>query len=167
MKGLLFFAAFATLATAPCLAPAQSTYGVGPHGWDYYIGTWTCANTMASSVSGPATATVTITASNAGAPLFFRAKGDGFEQSGYVSYSPKTKVWSNPGAYADGSYSFESTNQTGRKTTWTGSYFNAASGTTVQERDTYTLNPGQYTDLNQTKVGGAWKTTGNSICKKS
>jgi hypothetical protein len=31
MKRLLFFAAFAALATAPCLAPAQSTYGVGPH----------------------------------------------------------------------------------------------------------------------------------------
>jgi hypothetical protein len=169
MKRLLFFVALASLATAPYVATAQSAsgYGVGPHGWDYYIGTWTCTNAMASSVSGPAMATVTIMASNAGAPLFFRAKGQGFDQSGYVSYSAKSKVWSNPVAYSDGSYSFESTSQTGKKTTWTGSYWNAASGTTVQERDTYTLYPGKYTDLNETKSGGSWKTTGNSTCTKS
>jgi hypothetical protein len=169
MKRLVFFAAFAALVAAPSVAPAQSSasgYGVGPHGWDYYIGSWTCTNTMASTVSGPATATLKISASNAGAPLFFRAMGPSFDESGYVSYSAKTKVWSNPVAYADGSYSFESTTQTGKKTTWSGSYFNAASGTTVQEHDTYTLSPGKYVDLNQTKIGGVWKTTGNSVCTK-
>jgi hypothetical protein len=55
--------AFASLLVSPCVAVAQSSM----------------------------TVTVTITASNAGAPLFFRAKGQGFDQSGYVSYSAKTK----------------------------------------------------------------------------
>jgi hypothetical protein len=168
MKRFVLFSAFAALVAAPSVAPAQSSgYGVGPHGWDYYIGSWTCTNTMASNVSGPATVTLKISTSNAGAPLFFRATGPNFDESGYVAYSAKTKVWSNPVAYADGSYSFESTTQTGKKTTWAGSYFNAASGTTVQEQDTYTLSSGKYTDLNQTKIGGVWKTTGNSICTKS
>jgi len=173
MKRLLFFAAVASLAMIPCVAPAQSptsasASGIGPHGWDYYIGTWTCTNSLPPSAeSGPATVTLTISSSNAGAPLFFRAKGEGFDESGYVSYSAKTKTWSNPGAYADGSYSFESTKQTGRKTTWSGSYYNAAAGTTVQLRDTYTLSTGRYTDLTQINSGSGWKTTANSTCIKS
>lgn len=173
MKRLLFFAVVAAFAIAPRVAPAQSSmsasaYGVGPHGWDYYIGTWTCTNTMPPSAqSGPATVRVSISASNAGAPLFFRATGPGFDSSGYVSYSAKTKTWSNPAAFADGSYSFESTTQTGRKTTWAGSYLNAASGMTVHIRDTYTLSPGRYTDVTQMNTGSGWKTTASSTCTKS
>lgn len=169
MKKFVFLAATAVLVLSPCIAHGQSTsgYGVGPHGWDYYIGKWTCTNTMASGVSGPASVTVQISASSAGTPLFFRATGQNFDQSGYVSYSARTKTWFNPTAYADGSYSFESTTQTGKKTTWSGTYFNAGTGTTVQERDTYTLFPGRYNDLNQTKIGGVWKTTGNEVCTKS
>jgi hypothetical protein len=172
MKRLLWLAVFAALATTPCMAPAQSSgpaSGVGPHGWDYYIGTWTCTNTLPPSAqSGPATVTVKIAASpNAGTPLFFRATAAGFDESGFVSYSSKTKSWSNPASYADGSYSFESTTQTGKKTTWTGTYYNAASGTATHLRDTYTLNPGSYTDLTQMNTGGGWKTTANSTCTKS
>lgn len=166
MKRLLLLGAFASLMLSPCVAAAQSSMsGVGPHGWDYYLGTWTCTNGTASSVSGSSTATVTITSTDSG--LFFRAKGQGYDQSGYVVYSAKAKTWANPTAYSDGSYSFESSSQSGKKTTWTGTYYNAASGTTVQERDTYTLSPGRYTDLNQTKSGGVWKMTGNSTCTKS
>lgn len=173
MKRLLLPAVFAAFVMAPCIAPAQSpmsasSYGVGPHGWDYYIGTWTCTNTMAPSAqSGPATVAVKISASNAGAPLFFRATGPGYDQSGYVSYVSKTKTWSNPASYSDGSYSLESTTQTGKKTTWSGTYFNAASGTTAHLRDTYTLNPGRYTDLTEMNTGSGWKTTASSTCTKA
>jgi hypothetical protein len=153
----------------PCVGLGQSSAsGIGPHGWDYYIGTWTCTNTMApSALSGPTTVTVAIMGSNAGAPLFFRVKGQAFDESGYVSYSAKTKTWLNPVAFADGSYYLESTKQTGKKTTWSGPYYNAASGTTVQIRDTYTLSTGHYTDVTQTNSGGGWKTVANSTCTKS
>jgi hypothetical protein len=173
MKRLLLPAVFAALVMAPCVAPAQSSMsgpasGVGPHGWDYYIGTWTCTNTMPPSAqSGPATVTVKISASNAGAPLFVRATGPSFDESGYVSYSSKTKTWSNPSAYDDGSYSLESTTQTGKKTTWSGTYYNAASGTSTRLRDTYNLSPGHYTDLTQMDTGSGWKTTASSTCTKS
>jgi hypothetical protein len=173
MKKLFVFAAFASLAIPPCAASAQSSMsatasGIGPHGWDYFIGTWTCANNMpASAESGPATVTATITASSAGPPLFFRAQGQGFDESGYVSYSAKTKVWSNPAAFADGSYFFESTKQTGRKTVWSGMYHNAATGTTSQIRDTYTLSPGRYMDVTQVNNGSGWKTTASITCTKS
>ena len=171
MKRLLSLGAFALLLLSPSMALAQSSmatmqYGVGPHGFDYFIGTWTCKNSMASDLSGPSTSTLTISPSPAGSSLYFRVKGQKFDSAGYVSYSAKTKTWLNPAAFADGSYSFESTTQTGKKTTWTGTYYNAASGTTAQIRDTYTLFPGHYTDLNETKSGGAWKTTGNSTCTK-
>jgi hypothetical protein len=171
MKRFVFSAAFAALAMGPCVVSAQSpmsAYGVGPHGWDYYIGTWTCTNTMTPSAqSGPATVTVKISASSAGAPLFFRATGQGFDESGYVSYSSTTKTWSNPAAYSDGSYSTESTTQTGRKTTWTGSYVSAASGTSTRIRDTFTLSPGRYTDLTEMNTGSGWKATANTTCAKS
>ena len=172
MKRLLSLGALASLLLSPCVAGAQSAmgssqYGVGPHGWDYWIGTWTCKNSMASSVSGPSTTTLTVGPSSVGASLYFRGKGQGFDQFGYISYSGKTKTWWNPVAFADGSYSFESTMQIGKKATWTGTYYNAASGTTAQERDTYVLYPGRFTDLNETKSGGAWKTTGNTTCTKS
>jgi hypothetical protein len=173
MNRLLLPAVFAALVMAPCNAQAQSSmsssgYGIGPHGWDYFIGTWTCTNTMPPSAqSGPATVTVKISASNAGAPLFFRAMGPSFDESGYVSYSPKTKTWTNPVAFGDGSYSYESTAQTGKKTTWSGTYSNAASGMTAHLRDTYTLSPGRYTDLTQMNTGSGWKTTASSTCTKS
>lgn len=172
MHKLFCIAGLIAWALLPCAAPAQSAMsgpalGVGPHGSDYFLGNWTCTNSAASAVSGPTTSKLSIVSSSAGAPLFFRVTAPGFDESGYVSYSAKTRVWSNPTSYADGSYGFESTKQVGRKTTWTGTYFNAASGTTVAQRDTYTLSTGRYTDVNQTKVGGVWKTTGSTTCTKS
>jgi hypothetical protein len=52
--------------------------------------------------------------------------------------------------------------------TWTGTYYNAASGTATHLRDTYTtLNPGHYTDLTQMNIGSGWKTTASSTCTTS
>ncbi len=171
MRKFLSFLTFAALAIAPSVAPAQSAMstamlGVGPHGWDYYIGTWSCINSMPSAMTGPATQTLVISRSNAPAALFFRVSGQGYDQSGYVAYVATTKTWLNPASYANGSYSFESTTQTGRKTVWTGTMFDAASGKTLQIRDTYTLSPRSYTDVTQYKSGGTWKTSFNGTCTR-
>ena len=170
MKKVFSLGAFALL-LSPSMAVARSSmattqYGVGPHGWDYWVGTWTCKNLMVSAVSGPSTTTLTVSSSRAGSSYYYRSKGQNFDQAGYISYSAKTKAWFNPVAYADGGYSFESTTQTGKKTTWTGTYYSAASAMTAQVRDTYTMSPGRFTDFNETKSGGVWKTTGNTTCTK-
>jgi hypothetical protein len=172
MKRSIVFAFVAALAIAPCASPAQSAMsasmlGVGPHGWDFYLGTWSCTNSVPSPTGGPATSTATITKNNAGAGLFFRATAQDFDESGYVAYSAKTKTWFNPASFGDGSYSYESTKQTGRKTVWAGTYFNAASGSTTQIRDTYTLSTGKYTDVTEMKTGVGWKMAANLTCTKS
>jgi hypothetical protein len=172
MKRLLWFIVFAAVAAAPCAAPAQSTMsssmlGVGPHGWDYYIGTWSCGNGVPSAMSGPASQTLTVSRSPAGG-LFFRVTGQGFDQAGYVTYAMKTKTWWNPASYYDGSYSLEKSTDTGKKNVWIGTYFNAASGKTMPIRDTYTmLSSTNYTDVTQLKSGAVWKTSYNGNCKKS
>lgn len=173
MKKLLPLVALVAVAIVGYALPAQSAMstsmlGVGPHGWDYYIGTWSCRNSMPSAMSGPASQTLTISRSNAGPALFFRVSGRGFDQSGYVTYSARTKTWSNPASYADGSYSYESSTQTGKTTVWTGSYFSAASGATMPIRDTYTiLSQASYADVSQMRSGGAWKTTYKGTCTRS
>jgi hypothetical protein len=173
MKRLLWFVTFAAVVAAPCAATAQSTMmsssmlGVGPHGWDYYLGTWTCSNSVPSADSGPASQTLTVSRSNAGG-LFFRVTAQGFDQSGYVTYAMHTKTWWNPASYSNGSYSLETSTDTGKKNVWTGTYFNAASGKTVPIRDTYTmLSPTNFTDVTKIKLGGIWKTSYNGNCTKS
>ncbi|HVN69789.1 MAG TPA: hypothetical protein VMU38_09095 [Candidatus Binatia bacterium] len=172
MKRLLTFVAFAALTIAPCATQAQSamsasTLGVGPHGWDYYIGTWSCSNSMPSAMSGPATQTLTVSRSAAGSGLFFRVTGTGFDGSGFVTYAAPSKTWMNPASLANGSYSYESTTQTGKKTVWTGTMFDASTGKTMQIRDTYTLSPSSYTDVTQYKSGAVWKTSYSATCTKS
>lgn len=173
MKKLLWFITVAALVAAPCAARAQSTMmsssmlGVGPHGWDYYVGTWTCSNSVPSAMSGPASQTLTVSRSHAGG-LFFRVTAKSFDESGYVTYAMNTKTWWNPASYYDGSYSLETSTDTGKKNVWTGTYFNAASGKTMPIRDTYTmLSPTNYTDMTQLKSGAVWKTSYNGNCTKS
>lgn len=173
MRKLLPLAMLAALAIAPGAVMAQpamsaSTLGIGPHGWDYYIGSWSCTNSVPSAMGGPASQALVISRGNAGTALYFRVTAQGFDGSGYVAYSAKTNTWSNPVAYADGSYSYESTSQTGKKTVWAGSYFNATSGATTQIRDTYDLlSASSYTDVTQIKSGAVWKTTYKGSCTKS
>ena len=172
MKKLISLAALAALAMAPCAAAAQSAMsaaalGVGPHGWDYYIGTWSCVNSLPSAMSGPASQTLTVSRSSAGTNLYFRVTGQDFDGSGYIAYSAKTKSWANPIALGDGSYGFESSSQTGKKTVWSGTMYNAATGKTIQVRDTYTLGASSYTDVTQYKSGAVWKTSYNATCTKS
>ena len=163
--------ALTVLGLAPGIALSQpmsvSMVGVGAHGYDFMIGSWSCTNSAPSRLGGPSTSSFTISRSVNGA-LLVHSTAANYDTSSYVVYSAKTKTWWSPTAYADGSYNFESTKQTGAKSVWTGTLFDAASGTTNPIRDTFTFpNPTTQTDVTQVQVGGTWKTEANSTCTKS
>jgi len=165
---VLALAAFG-LAPAPALAQTTSlsSVGVGPHGYDFMIGTWSCKNAMPSRLGGPATSSFTISRSVNGA-LFIHSTAANYDTASYAVYSSKTKTWWSPTAYADGSYNIESSRQTGPKTVWTGTLFDASSGKTNPIRDTFAFpNATTQTDLTQVQIGGTWKTESDSTCTKT
>jgi hypothetical protein len=171
MTRFLSLSVLALFALMPCRALPQSSMmstqiGVGPHGYDFAIGTWSCTNSMPSAMSGPATTTLTLARSPQGS-LMFHSTGGNFDSVGYVAYNAKTKTWWNPGSVGDGSYSIESTMQSGPKSVWTGTFFNAATRKTTPIRDTYNFSATKYTDITQVQAGGAWKTVANIACTKS
>jgi hypothetical protein len=171
MQNRFALAVMALTLTSPVAAVAASPMspggtGVGPHGYDFLVGTWTCKNSIPSPMGGPAVTTVSIARSVNGA-LSFHATGSNFDASGYIVYAPKTKTWWNPASVAGGGYGTESTQQTGKKTTWAGPFTDPSSGKTMQVRDTYNfMSPTTYTDLYQVDMNGTWKTEGNSTCTK-
>ncbi len=157
----------ATLPLAASAAMAPTGIGVGPHGYDFLVGTWTCKNNVPSPMGGPAASTLVIAHSVSGA-LAVRVTGSNFEALGFVVYNGNTKTWWSPSTAAGGGYGTESTQQTGKKTTWSGPFTDPSSGKTMQVRDTYTfMNPTTYTDLFQVNMNGTWKTEGNTTCTKS
>jgi hypothetical protein len=171
MSKLLPVLTLAVGSLTPCVALSKpmplSMVGVGPHGYDFMIGSWSCTNSVPSRLGGPSTSAFTISRS-AGGALFVRSTAAGYDTASYVVYSSKTKTWWSPTAYADGSYNLESTRQTGAKTVWTGTLFDASSGKTNPIRDTFTFpNPTTQTDQTQVQMGGTWKTEANTTCTKS
>ncbi len=172
MRNRLALVVMALAVMAPAAAVAASPMspggiGVGPHGYDFLVGTWTCKNSIPSAMGGPAQTTLVIAHSVNGA-LSVRVTGSSFEAVGFVVYAPKTKTWWNPASLASGGYGTESTQQTGKTTTWSGPFTDPSSGKTMQVRDTYTFTgPTTYTDLYQVDMNGTWKTEGNSTCTKS
>jgi hypothetical protein len=84
-------------------------------------------------------------------------------------YVAKTKKWLGPFALADGSYGSESTTQTGKTTVWTGPVFYAATGKTMQNRDTYVIfSSTKYTDLGELQSeDSTWKTQYKVTCTKT
>jgi hypothetical protein len=100
---------------------------------------------------------------------FFRNTGQDFDSTGYLVYVAKSKSWLNPFTVAEGSYGSESTTQTGKKIVYTGSFYNATSGKTVESRDTYTTADDlkSQTDLGEFMSGGTWKALYNTTCTKS
>jgi hypothetical protein len=175
MKKLSAFITLALLALAPLAAQPQPmtassmTQGVGAHGYDFLIGTWSCLNSMpVTPMSGPAATSATFSRSGQDPTLYFRVTGKNFEVSGYIAYAAKTKMWSNPVAFSDGSYSSESTTATGKSVTWTGSYVGAGSSKATKIRDTYTLTSAtKYVDLSEYQDGSAWKASSKTTCTKS
>jgi hypothetical protein len=171
IRKFVLLAAFAALATAtarsqPTLSDAM--VNVGPHGLDWSIGTWSCVNRMPSPAADPNTTSILkVTKTGAGTALLNRETAKGFDLSAYSAYMPKTKRWFNPIAFADGSYQIESTTDTGKTTVWSGTYFNAASGTTTRVRDTFvTWLPAKFTDLGESLSSGTWKKQYFITCTK-
>lgn len=172
MKRFLCLVSCAALALAPLAANSDSTstqwavVSAGPHGFDWLIGTWSCINKNPSPLAGPASATFTAVRSNAGGALFIRAMGKGFDTATYLSFDPKTKTWSAPAAFSDGSHEYESSTGTGAAFVFTGFYYSAGAVTKV--RDLYAL-PSVKTqrDVGQTQTAGTWKTTYDITCTKS
>jgi hypothetical protein len=155
----------AALVFAPCATRAQTTpismYGVGPHGFDWAVGTWSC-----TSKSHVTRATLKVTRTSGG-PIFYRSSGENFDNSWYAVYMPKTKTWVSPFIVDDGSYGTESTTQTGKKIVWTGTAYFADSGKTLQVRDTNVNGPNTYADLGEVRSAGTWKTEYSVSCTRA
>jgi len=175
MKRFYWIVTFIVLTVATSAAQSSSAEwspsmaGVGAHGYDWQIGNWSCTNSMPlSPMSGPSKTTGTVTRTNSGA-LLYHTTGKNFDSVGYGVYVAKTKTWLGPVALADGSYGSESTTQTGKTTVWTGPIFYAATGKTMQGRDTYViLSSTKYTDLGEYQSGdGTWKTQYKLACTKT
>lgn len=170
MNRLCAFLTLPVLALLPCAAQSQSnaiTVGVGPHGYDFLIGTWSCTNSMPSRMGGPSATTITFARSGAGSTSV-HVTGTNFDGMGYVVYAAKTKTWWNPSALGNGDHSTESSQQTGKNTIWTGSYFNASTVRTIPIRDTYTMSTlTSFNDLSEAQIGGTWKVQAKTTCTKS
>jgi hypothetical protein len=174
IKRFYWLVTLMVLAVATSAAQANSTAwspamaGVGAHGYDWQIGTWSCTNSMPSAMGGPASQMLTVTRTNGGA-VMFHTTGENLDVVAYNVYVAKTKTWLGPYALADGSYGTESTTQTGKTTVWAGPEFFAAMGKTTQARDTYVvLSATKYTDLGEYQSGdGTWKTQYNTTCTKT
>jgi hypothetical protein len=170
MNKLFAFLVLAAVTCAPSVAQSAmstSMIGVGPHGYDWLIGSWSCNNSVPSAMGGPAAIALTVSRAPGGS-LSVHVSGTNFDGLGYVAYDAKTKTWWNPSAFPTGDYSSESTQQTGEKTVWTGPYYNAAAGKSMPIRDTYTIeNLTTYNDLSEIEIDGTWKTQANITCTKS
>ena len=111
MKRFLLAVASGILLAAPCVARAamtpmaSSTYGAGPHGYDWAIGTWSCRNAMPSPMGGPAKQMLTVTRANG--VLMYHDIGTNFDQTWYNVYVPGTKSWTSPFVVSDGTYGTE------------------------------------------------------------
>ncbi|MBV8373358.1 MAG: hypothetical protein JOY69_08875 [Candidatus Eremiobacteraeota bacterium] len=134
---------------------AAGTFGAGPHGYDWEIGTWSCTNSMPSPMGGPSKQTLTVSRTNGGA-IMYRATGSNFDNVWYNVYLPNTQSWVSPFVVANGTHGSESTSQTGAKVVWVGVAYDAT-GKMMHVRDTNSLGLTKYTDLGEYQSGGAWK----------
>lgn len=140
--------------------------GVGPHGYDWLVGTWSCKNHLPTSIGGPSGQTIVFAPSGFDG-LSVRVRGSGFERSGYIAYDAKSKTWWKPVAYPNGDSYTESTTQTGVKTEWKGTYFDASAKQTMNVRDVFTIvSPAKYLDVGQYQAAGLWHTGYNGVCTK-
>jgi len=167
MKRIFVICALAAV-LAPVAARSQTsaTFGAGPHGYDYMIGTWSCVNSMPPSAMG-APAELTETVSKSGGVLLFHSTGKNDDVSVYNVYVPKKKMWLSPFIVSDGTYGSESTTQSGKTVVWTGSFYEPGSGKMLPTRDTYTNEATKYVDLGEDQIGGTWKAEYRLTCTKT
>lgn len=167
MKRIFLICALAAvLVPAAARSQTSATFGAGPNGYDYMIGTWSCVNSMAPSAMG-APAEETQTVSKSGGVLLFHSTGKNLDVSSYNVYVAKKKMWLSPFAVADGTYGSESTAQTGKTVVWTGSLYDPGSGKTLPTRDTYTNEATKFIDLGENQIGGTWKAEYRLTCTKT
>lgn len=141
-------------------------YGMGPHGFDWEVGTWSCANAMPSPMGGPSHTMLTIAKTNGGA-IFYRSVGARFDNSWYDVYVASKKTWVSPFILADGSYGTESTAQTGPTMVWVGTAYFSGSGKPVPIRDTIAMSADKTTDLGEYRSGSTWQTQYNVTCTRT
>lgn len=170
MKKLLSQLFLAALVVAvPCAARSQmmssAMPGVGPHGFDWAVGTWSCTNMMPSAMGGPSHQSMIVTRTNSGA-IMYHSVGTNFDNTWYNVYAAKTRTWWSPFIVSDASYGSESSSMSGKKMVWLGSATNA-SGTNMQIRDTVTYSATKTTDLGEYKTSGAWKEQYNVTCVRT
>jgi hypothetical protein len=168
MKRFLWSIAAAALVILPSVARTQTspTFGAGPNGYDYMIGTWSCVNSMAPSAMG-APAQQTMTVSKGGGALFFHSTSEALDFTSYNVYVPSKKMWVSPVSGSDGTYGSESTAQSGKTVVWTGSAYQPPLGKMLPIRDTYTNEATRFVDLGETQIGGTWKAEYRLTCTKS
>lgn len=172
LKKLFVLAPLAALAGAPGAVSAQSAMmmsgaGMGPHAYDWMLGTWTCKNTIPTALAGPAVQTLTASRSTMSGAIVWRYTGSNFDQYGFIAYAPKTKTWWASWAYPNGGTGNESTKQSGHTSMWTGTLFDS-SGKSYAIRDTYTVySSTKFNDSGEEKSSGAWKASYNGTCTKS
>jgi hypothetical protein len=169
---IIVFAAFSML-FAPALAQAASApmsysaIGAGPSGYDWLIGTWSCKNSMQPSKLGALPVTsLTATKVKDGSIALHTSSPNG-DVTVYYAYVPGTKTWYSPFVDSGGNYGYESTQQSGKTTLWTGAFY-LTNGTMTPIRDTFTmLGMAKQYDLSEAKVAGAWKVVAKTTCTKS
>ena len=173
MKSLVIMLSAGILAlnmAAPALSETPmsvSAVGAGPHGYDYMVGTWSCANTMHPSELGALSST-TITASKLkDGNILIRTASPNGDVTAYNAYIAKTKTWAAPFADSGGKYGTETTQGSGKTIQWVGTFYDA-DGTATPIRDTFTmLSMSKQVDVGEAKVGGAWKVTAKTTCTKT
>jgi hypothetical protein len=173
LNRLFVLAAIAAVVVAPAAVSAQSSMmmsgaGMGPHAYDWMLGSWTCKNSIPSPLAGPATQYLTATRSTTTGAIVWRYTGKGYDQYGFLSYAATTKTWWFSWSYPGGGVGNESSKQTGKKSMWTGMIFDANTGKPFDIRDTYTVySATKFNDTGEDNSSGSWKTGYNGTCTKS
>lgn len=175
MKRLIVSLAACAAVLAPSLARlaladtpmSVSAVGVGPHGYDWMVGTWSCTNPMHPSELG-ALASTTITATKVkDGNIMIRTASPNGDVTSYSTYIAKTKTWYAPYADSGGKYGTETTQETGKIIHWIGTFYDI-DGTMTPIRDTFTmLSMSKQVDVSEAKAGGVWKVTAKTTCTKS
>jgi len=144
-----------------------SAVGAGPLGYDYMVGTWSCANTMHPSELGALASTTIVASKLKDGNILIRTASPNGDVTAYNSYLPGTKTWYAPFADSGGKYGTESTQGSGKTIQWVGTFYDAG-GTATPIRDTFTmLSMTKQVDVGEAKVGGVWKVTARTTCTKS
>lgn len=175
MKPLVIAFAACAIALAPGsngvalanMPTSVSAVGVGPNGYDYMIGTWSCSNPMAASKLGALPSTTQTASKVRDGNIMIRTASPNGDVTAYNTYIAATKTWYGPFADSGGKYGTEMTRDTGRTVRWVGTFYDA-DGAPTPIRDTYTmLSMSKQVDVSEARVGGVWKVTARTTCTKS